>query len=120
MAHVWIFGHGKPRTSIGSFGFVYNWAISSYAPDGDVLAMTDAVMGTWSYSYDDMNRLTSGTAMMASPVRLLLPTRMKVERSPSTTGASAAQPQLKTMERDMGPIPRLLWCAIRNELRQEL
>jgi RHS repeat-associated protein len=36
--------------------------ISSYAPDGDVLAMTDAVMGPWTYSYDGMNRLTSGTA----------------------------------------------------------
>jgi RHS repeat-associated protein len=51
---------------------LYNWAISSYAPDGDVLAMTDAVMGTWSYSYDDMNRLTSGTATSGQDVGLLL------------------------------------------------
>jgi RHS repeat-associated protein len=36
--------------------------ISSYAPDGDVLAMADAVMGPWTYSYDDFNRLSSGTA----------------------------------------------------------
>ena len=41
---------------------LYNWAISSYAPNGDVLAMTDSVMGTWTYTYDDFNRLTSGTA----------------------------------------------------------
>ena len=41
---------------------LYNWTISSYAPDGDVLAMTDLVMGGWTYTYDDMNRLTSGTA----------------------------------------------------------
>ena len=26
---------------------LYNWSISSYAPDGDVLAMTDMVMGGW-------------------------------------------------------------------------
>ncbi|HEY1255850.1 MAG TPA: RHS repeat-associated core domain-containing protein, partial [Terracidiphilus sp.] len=41
---------------------LYNWSISSYAPDGDVLAMTDSVMGAWTYTYDAMNRLTSGTA----------------------------------------------------------
>jgi len=41
---------------------LYNWSISSYAPDGNVLAMTDLVMGGWTYTYDDMNRLTSGTA----------------------------------------------------------
>jgi len=41
---------------------LYNWAINSYAPNGDVLSMTDFVMGTWSYTYDDMNRLTKGTA----------------------------------------------------------
>ena len=47
---------------VSSFRPLYNWVISSYAPDGDVLAMTDAVMGPWTYSYDGMNRLTSGTA----------------------------------------------------------
>ena len=41
---------------------LYSWAINSYAPNGDVLSMTDAVMGTWSYAYDDFNRLTSGSA----------------------------------------------------------
>jgi hypothetical protein len=29
---------------------LYSWSISSYAPNGDVLAMTDSVMGTWSYT----------------------------------------------------------------------
>ncbi len=32
------------------------------APNGDVLGMTDAAMGAWSYSYDGFNRLTGGTA----------------------------------------------------------
>ncbi len=31
-------------------------------PDGDVLEMTDSVMGSWTYTYDDFNQLTSGTA----------------------------------------------------------
>lgn len=39
---------------------LYSWAINSYAPDGDVLTVTDSVMGTWSYGYDDMSRLVSG------------------------------------------------------------
>jgi RHS repeat-associated protein len=51
---------------------LYNWAISSYAPNGDVLQMTDSVMGTWSYTYDDFNRLTSGTATGGKDVGLLL------------------------------------------------
>ncbi|MFP5204738.1 MAG: RHS repeat domain-containing protein [Acidobacteriota bacterium] len=37
-------------------------AIQSYAPNGDVLQMTDSVMGSWTYSYDDFNRLVSGNA----------------------------------------------------------
>lgn len=41
---------------------LYNWAVSSYAPNGDVLSVTDAVMGSWTYSYDDFNRLVSGSA----------------------------------------------------------
>jgi RHS repeat-associated protein len=51
---------------------LYNWAISSYAPDGNVLTMTDKVMGGWSYTYDDMNRLTSGTATGGQDEGLLL------------------------------------------------
>jgi RHS repeat-associated protein len=56
---------GSPNSGAltgGSNAPLYNWAINSYAPDGDVLSMTDSVMGTWSYAYDDFNRLTGGTA----------------------------------------------------------
>ncbi len=54
----------NPGTLAGGGGSapLYNWSISSYAPNGDVLGMTDAVMGSWSYSYDDFNRLSGGTA----------------------------------------------------------
>ena len=41
---------------------LYTWSINSYAPNGDVLGMTDAAMGAWSYSYDGFNRLTGGSA----------------------------------------------------------
>jgi len=51
---------------------LYSWSISSYAPDGDVLAMTEAVMGTWTYNYDDMNRLVSGTAAAGVDAGLIL------------------------------------------------
>jgi YD repeat-containing protein len=41
-------------------------------PDGDVLAMTDSVMGTWSYSYDDFDRLTGATAAAGADSGLTL------------------------------------------------
>lgn len=41
---------------------LYNWAINTYASNGDALSMTDSVMGAWSYTYDDFNRLASGNA----------------------------------------------------------
>ena len=56
---------GSPTSGVmqGGTGVpLYNWTINSYAPNGDVLSMTDYVMGTWTYSYDDFNRLSSGTA----------------------------------------------------------
>jgi hypothetical protein len=34
--------------------------------------MTDSVMGTWTYSYDDFNRLTSGTAAAGADDGLVL------------------------------------------------
>lgn len=50
-------------TLTGGYGTpLYSWAISSYAPDGDVLAVTDSVMGTWQYTQDDMNRLVNAQA----------------------------------------------------------
>jgi len=45
---------------------LYSWAINSYAPNGDVLSMTDSVMGAWTYGYDDMNRLVTGSASAGS------------------------------------------------------
>jgi len=46
----------------GTSAALYNWTINSYAPNGDVLSMTDYVMGNWTYAYDDFNRLAGGTA----------------------------------------------------------
>jgi len=37
---------------------VYSLAMTSYAPNGDVLAANDSVNGNWTYSYDAFNRLT--------------------------------------------------------------
>jgi YD repeat-containing protein len=38
----------------------------------DVLAMTDAVMSEWAYTYDGFNRLTSCTATSGMDDRLIL------------------------------------------------
>jgi RHS repeat-associated protein len=79
---------------------LYNWAISSYAPNGDVLSMTDSVMGTWSYNYDDFNRLTSGSATAGVDNGLTLGwtyDRYGNRWAQNATGsgnASAVQPQL--------------------------
>jgi len=44
---------------------IYSWNITSFAPNGDVLAANDTANGNWNYSYDQFNRLvcatTSGT-----------------------------------------------------------
>ena len=58
------FGSSAPAGQLegGQNAPLYNWVISSYAPNGNVLAMTDSVMGAWTYTYDDMNRLTRGVA----------------------------------------------------------
>jgi RHS repeat-associated protein len=37
------------------------WAISSFGPNGNVISMTDSVMGSWTYNYDDLNRVSSAT-----------------------------------------------------------
>lgn len=79
---------------------LYNWAINSYAPNGDVLSMTDSVMGTWSYSYDDFNRLTNGSATAGADSGLSLGwtyDRYGNRWSQTATGTgnvSAVQPQL--------------------------
>lgn len=79
---------------------LYSWAISSYAPNGDVLAMTDSVMGTWSYGYDDFNRLTSGSATAGVDNGLALGWTYDrygnrwAQNATGTGNASATQPQL--------------------------
>ena len=84
----------------GTSAPLYNWAISNYAPNGDVLAMTDSVMGTWSYSYDDFNRLTSGSATAGADNGLTLGwtyDRYGNRWAQNATGSgnvSAVQPQL--------------------------
>jgi YD repeat-containing protein len=41
----------------GSDNTLYSLAVSSYAPNGDVLAANDSVNGNWTYSYDAFNRV---------------------------------------------------------------
>jgi len=51
---------GRPRTSTGgaaagpASGTIYSYQIpqGGYAPNGNLLAHTDSVMGTWNFSYD--------------------------------------------------------------------
>ena len=40
-----------------SAGTVYSFNMTSYAPNGDVLAANDSVNGNWTYSYDPFNRV---------------------------------------------------------------
>ncbi len=44
---------------------VYSYAIpdqGGYAPNGNLLSVADTVTGTWSYTYDNLNRLLTGTS----------------------------------------------------------
>jgi len=91
---------GSGSLTGGTNAPLYNWAINSYAPNGDVLGMTDYVMGTWSYNYDDFNRLTSGAATAGVDNGLTLGwtyDRYGNRWAQNATGsgnASAVQPQL--------------------------
>jgi RHS repeat-associated protein len=79
---------------------LYNWAITSYAPNGDVLAMNDAVMGSWTYQYDDFNRLTNGAAASGFAAGLNLSWTYDrygnrwAQNATGSGGAGAVQPQL--------------------------
>lgn len=64
---------GSPSTGTLSGGtdasdnstLAYSYSIPSgtgYAPDGDVIGVSDSVMGDWAFSYDAQNRLYSGLA----------------------------------------------------------
>jgi RHS repeat-associated protein len=46
---------------------VYSLSISSYAPDGDVLGVTDSANGIWTYAYDAFNRLSSSSCSSHCP-----------------------------------------------------
>src|SRR5271157_5134911 len=64
--------HGRPLTDtdIGPGGVVYSYSVPSsggYAPNGNILAHTDSVMGTWNFSYDVVDRLTSAAAGSNAP-----------------------------------------------------
>jgi RHS repeat-associated protein len=41
----------------GTNDTVYSLALTSYAPDGDVLAANDSANGNWTYTYDPFNRV---------------------------------------------------------------
>ncbi len=94
---------GSPNSGAlvgGTNAPLYNWTVNTYAPNGDVLSMTDSVMGTWSYSYDDFNRLTNGTATAGVDDGLALGWTYdrygnRWEQTASGSGnASAVQPNL--------------------------
>jgi RHS repeat-associated protein len=44
-----------------SYGTIYSYQIPSggYAPNGNILSHSDSVMGTWNYTYDNLNRLVT-------------------------------------------------------------
>src|SRR6185437_5805602 len=43
-------------------GSAYNLNMTSYAPNGDILAANDSANGNWTYTYDDFNRLATSNA----------------------------------------------------------
>jgi len=42
-----------------SAGSIYNFNVTSYAPNGNALSSNDSVNAAWAYSYDQFNRLTN-------------------------------------------------------------
>jgi YD repeat-containing protein len=55
---------------------VYSYSVPTggYALNGNVLAYTDTVMGSWSFGYDQLNRLTSAVNTAAAPANAQLAT----------------------------------------------
>jgi RHS repeat-associated protein len=49
--------------AIASQVYVYSVPKSGYAPNGNLLAYEDSVMGSWKFYYDTLNRLTGGTSI---------------------------------------------------------
>lgn len=52
--------NSRLETTSLSAGSVYSASLG-YAPNGDVSSANDSVNGSWTYSYDDFNRLASAT-----------------------------------------------------------
>lgn len=59
-------GGGAPGPN---YGVIYSYMIpqGGYAPNGNILAHTDSVMGDWLFSYDAMDRLTAAAAGGSAP-----------------------------------------------------
>ncbi|MGA2351413.1 MAG: MBG domain-containing protein, partial [Terracidiphilus sp.] len=54
---------GANVNAVGATVYSYK---ESYDPAGNLASTTDSVMGIWSYTYDTLNRLSTGTAASAS------------------------------------------------------
>jgi RHS repeat-associated protein len=54
-----------PPTSFYSYTITPAAGTSGYARNGNLVSYTDSVMGTWSFGYDALNRLTSASASPA-------------------------------------------------------
>jgi YD repeat-containing protein len=52
-----------------SYGTIYSYLVpgGGYAPNGNILTHTDSVMGTWSFNYDAVDRLTSAASGSNAP-----------------------------------------------------
>jgi len=60
-----MFGGGG---SGATYGTIYSYGPSGgYAPNGNILEYTDSVIGTWSYTYDGLNRLMSAVPGSNAP-----------------------------------------------------
>jgi RHS repeat-associated protein len=83
----------------GSGGTAYSLTVN-HAGNGDVSNLTDSVNGTWSYVYDDFNRLTTATSSAGACSGLTLTWQYdrfgnRLSQSASgTTSCTAYQPQL--------------------------
>jgi YD repeat-containing protein len=44
---------------VAGAGSFYSYQVGSYAPNGNILSHKDSVTGTWNFSYDTLNRLTT-------------------------------------------------------------
>src|SRR6185437_1822672 len=60
------YNSGLRMTSLTA-GSVYTLSMSSYAPNGNVVGVNDSANGTWTYAYDDFNRLKSSSCSAHCP-----------------------------------------------------